>query len=141
MKKRTRARELALQYLYQLDLLGDGLETTPEEFVRTEEPDKATRQFTIELLDGAREHADEIDGIIREVAQNWDLERMAVIDRNVLRLATWELLWCDDIPPKVSISEYVDVAKAFFDAGKEAKFVNAVLDHMAREARPDAFAG
>ena len=134
MKKRTRARELALQYLYQLDLLGEGLETTPAEFVRAEEPDKATRQFTVELLDGAREHAEEIDAIIREVAQNWDLERMAVIDRNVLRLATWELLWCDDIPPKVSINEAIELGKRY-STQNSGGFINGILDRIKDRGR------
>ncbi len=136
MKKRTRARELALQYLYQLDLLGDGLDLSPEQFVRSEEPEPTTRAFTLELLHGTREHGPEIDVIIREVAQNWDLERMAVIDRNVLRLATFELLWCPDIPPKVSINEAIELGKRY-STQNSGGFINGILDRI-KDRQPGA---
>ncbi len=129
MKKRTRARELALQYLYQRDLLREGLETSAEEFVRTEDAEGSAREFAVELIEGTKEHGTEIDEIIREVAQNWDLERMAVIDRNVLRLATYELLWCASIPPKVSINEAIELGKRY-STQNSGGFINGILDRI-----------
>jgi len=129
VKKRTRSRELALQYLYQLDLLGNDEVSLAEEFVQTEESDRPTTEFALELIEGTRDYVDSIDKIIREVAQNWDLERMAVIDRNVLRLATYELLWCADIPPKVSINEAIELGKRY-STKNSGGFINGILDKI-----------
>ena len=104
MKKRTRSRELALQYLYQYDLRGEEMLDQVKSFLYGEESDKSTAEFAVHLVQGTVEHLDEINDVIRGVAQNWHLERMAVVDRNVLRLAAFELLHCPDIPPKVSIT-------------------------------------
>ena len=129
MKKRTRARELALQFLYQLDLLGEENASRAEDFAHAEEPDRPTTEFALLLIEGTREYRDRIDQIIRDVAQNWDLERMAVIDRNVLRLATYELLWCADIPPKVSINEAIELGKRY-STKNSGGFINGILDKI-----------
>jgi len=129
MKKRTRARELALQFLYQLDLRGPDLIEELREFLASEEPDKATREFALHLVRGTAENQEEIDRIIRGVAQNWDIARMAVIDRNVLRMATYELLHCPDIPPKVSINEAIELGKRF-STQNSGGFINGVLDKI-----------
>ena len=129
MKKRTRARELALQFLYQLDLLGEENAARAEDFAHEEEPDRPTTEFALELIEGTRDYRDRIDQIIRDVAQNWDLERMAVIDRNVLRLATYELLWCADIPPKVSINEAIELGKRY-STKNSGGFINGILDKI-----------
>ena len=129
MKKRTRARELALQFLYQLDLRGPSLLDEAPEFLRSEEPDKSTREFALHLVRGTVEHADEIDAVIRDVAQNWVIERMAVIDRNVLRMATYEILHRKDIPPKVSINEAIELGKRY-STQNSGGFINGVLDKI-----------
>jgi hypothetical protein len=90
MKKRTRSRELALQFLYQLDLRGDELLPEAKNFTRSEERDAETVKFALRLVEGTFEHWDELDRTIQAVAQNWNISRMAVVDRNVLRLATYE---------------------------------------------------
>ena len=108
MKKRTRARELALQFLYQIDVLKDGVIDELDAFLRQEERDAETCRFARRITVGTHERRETIDGIIQGVAQNWQISRMAVIDRNVLRLAAFELLYCDDIPPKVAINEAID---------------------------------
>ena len=135
MKKRTRSRELALQYLYQLDLVGENA-AKAEEFVREEERDTSTGDFTLDLIDGVLRHKDAIDGTIRDVAQNWDIDRMAVIDRNVLRLATYELLWCSDIPPKVSINEAIELGKRY-STQNSGGFINGILDKI-KDREPQA---
>ena len=129
MKKRTRARELALQFLYQLDLRGAEFLGEMKGFLRDEESDKGTREFAAHLIQGTAEHLEEINEVIRAVAQNWDIERMAVIDRNVLRMATFELLHCNDIPPKVSINEAIELGKRY-STQNSGGFINGVLDKI-----------
>lgn len=144
MKKRTRARELALQFLYQLDLLGDVVADELGRFLRSEERDGETCRFARRLVEGAREHRAEIDEEIQGVAQNWQISRMAVIDRNVLRLAAYEMLFCDDIPPKVAINEAIELGKRYSTANSGA-FINGILDKIKTRstegARADAEAG
>ena len=139
MKKRTRSRELALQFLYQLDLRGAELMAEIDGFLRSEEADKVTHEFARFLIQGTAERQVEIDRVIREVAQNWDIARMATIDRNVLRMATFELLYCDDIPPKVSINEAIELGKRF-STQNSGGFINGVLDKIKDRARPKATA-
>ena len=129
MKKRTRSRELALQFLYMLDLRGPDFLHEAESYLRGEESEKATREFALHLVRGTAEHLDEINDMIRQVAQNWDIERMAVIDRNVLRMATYELLHCPDIPPKVSLNEAIELGKRY-STQNSGGFINGVLDKI-----------
>ena len=133
MKKRTRARELALQFLYQLDLRGDALLEELAAFMRDEERDAETAKFAKRLIQGTFEHRPGIDEEIQSVAQNWQISRMAVIDRNVLRLATFELLYCDDIPPKVAINEAIELGKRYSTSNSGA-FVNGILDKIKSRA-------
>ena len=129
MKKRSRGRELALQVLYQLDLCGPELFDERAAYEGSEERDKESRTFAAELVAGVRAHWAELDTSIRAVAQNWDIARMAVIDRNVLRLGTYELLHCKDIPPKVAINEAIELGKRFSTANSGA-FINGILDKI-----------
>lgn len=151
--KRRLARIIALQILYATET-GDasidearkrcGLfegSITPED-IDPEEPHKfisflfsRKRQkdkFTTALLDTYRNNHKTIDNILRQVIQRWQLERLSVIDRNILRLGVTELLYFDEIPPKVTINEYIEVAKLFGDR-ESASFVNGILDRVARE--------
>lgn len=128
MKKRTRARELALQFLYQADLVQKPLEES-DDFLREEERDPETRKFAQRLIQGTLEGRDEIDDVIQKVAQNWNISRMAVVDRNVLRLATYELLNCQDIPPKVAINEAIEIGKRYSTQNSGA-FINGILDRI-----------
>lgn len=133
MKKRTRARELALQFLYQVDLVGADVRTEAEGFLRGEERDAESRKFALRLIRGTLEHQPEIDEIVQQVAQNWEIARMAVVDRNVLRLATFELLHCEDIPPKVAINEAIEIGKRFSTQNSGA-FINGILDKIMNKA-------
>jgi transcription antitermination factor NusB len=137
MKKRTRAREIALQFLYQLDLRGDGLLPEAKGFVRGEERDAETVRFALRLVEGTVDHRPEIDKMIQGVAQNWNISRMAVVDRNVLRLATYELLHCDDIPPKVAINEAIELGKRYSTQNSGA-FINGILDKIMNRKTPAA---
>jgi transcription antitermination factor NusB len=129
VKKRTKARELALQYLYQLDLCGPELAPNAPDFIHGEEGDDETRRFAMRLIEGMLGNRVEIDRTVQAVAQNWNLARMAVIDRNVLRLATYELLHCPDIPPKVAINEAIELGKRYSTQNSGA-FINGILDKI-----------
>ena len=134
-RRRTRSREVALQFLYQLDLRGPG-SSGPDEFLADldafladgDQPAEV-RSFARELIVGTAESRDRIDTLLRRIARNWDLERMATVDRNVLRLAVHELLDRSDIPPKVTINEAIELAKKFSTANSGA-FVNGILDRV-----------
>ncbi len=129
MKKRTRARELALQFLYQLDLCGKSVLPEARAFVQGEERDAETARFALRLVEGTHEKQADLDRAIQSVAQNWSIARMAVIDRNVLRLATYELLHCPDVPPKVAINEAIELGKRYSTQNSGA-FINGILDKI-----------
>lgn len=129
MKKRSRGRELALQLLYQLDLRGEETLAFAEEFLKEHETDREARAFALKLVRGTHEHVEELNRVIQSVAQNWDLSRMAVVDRNVLRLSAFELLHCKDIPPKVAINEAIELGKRYSTQNSGA-FINGILDKI-----------
>ena len=134
MRKRTKARQLALQILYQIDITQDDSALSLDKFwqSQTETVDSTVKQFTLELVQGIQEHHQAIDRKIAEYAKNWELKRMAVVDRNILRQACFEILYRADIPPKVAINEAIELAKRF--SGVEAsKFVNGVLDKIRQD--------
>jgi len=132
MRKRTQAREYALQILYQIDVRKDPEDRILVDFWKNIEAEPEVSDFAAKLVIGAIRNKKKIDEVISKYASNWKMSRMAVIDRNVLRIATYELLFCDDIPPKVSINEAVDLAKKFGDT-ESGKFVNGILDKINKE--------
>ena len=134
MKKRTRARELTLQFLYQVDLRGLEMMDEVKQFLAEEEGDQSTREFALHLIRGIVEQDQELDEMIAMVAQNWEIGRMAVIDRNILRMATYEILKRDDIPPKVSINEAIELGKRFSTSNSGA-FINGILDKIKERTR------
>ena len=145
---RSAARLAAVQALYQMELSGTGWQVVQQEFedhrLGAEIEGAQYRQPDLDLfrdiLRGVVDRQSSIDKLTdRALVERWPLGRIDATLRAVFRAAGHELTGRADIPPKVIIGEYVDVAKAFFAEGREAKFVNAVLDHMAREARPQAF--
>jgi len=130
MRKRTKAREYALQILYAIDITKEDPVTCIERFWEsTDESSGDVKAFTGEIVAGVSDKRADIDQLISKYATNWQLDRMAVIDRNVLRLATYEILFREDIPPKVSINEAIDIAKKF-GGNDSGKFVNGVLDKI-----------
>jgi transcription antitermination factor NusB len=129
VKKRSRGRELALQFLYQVDLLGADVLADLASFMRDEEPDTETARFAEGLVRGTVERRAEVDVMIQAVAQNWKLERMAAIDRNVLRLGAFEMLFVPDVPPKVSINEAIELGKRYSTQNSGA-FINGILDKI-----------
>jgi len=137
MRKRSRARELALQILYQIDVRGGNYEDIVVSFWGCEaagDADEEMKSFTTAIIKGIMDNFDDIDARIAACATNWQLKRMAVLDRNILRMGCYELIFRDDIPFKVSINEAVDLAKRY--SGPEAgKFVNGILDKIKSETK------
>ena len=132
MRKRTKAREYVLQMLYQVEITRGNWQETLESFWQSNERKDIPgelKDFSAELLGGVVLHMQEIDKKISKYAANWQLERMAFVDRNIMRLGCFELLFRQDIPPKVAINEAVELAKKY--SGLESgKFVNAILDQI-----------
>ena len=136
MGKRRKSRELALQCLYELDLHGDSqAEPRFGDFWARHPADEEVRAFTEEIVRGTREHQHKIDEQIRQFTEHWSLERMAVVDRNILRQGIFELLWENDVPPKVAINEALEVAKKY-STQESSRFINGVLDRIRKELRP-----
>ena len=136
MGKRRKAREVALQLLYQLDVQG---ESSPEphlpEFWARHPVDPEARGFAEALVRGTKLHEAKIDEMISQYAENWELDRMAVVDRNILRQGIFELLWMEDVPPKVAINEALEIAKKF-STHESSRFINGIVDRIHKELRP-----
>jgi transcription antitermination protein NusB len=129
MTRRTRGREIALQVLYQLEQNpGQGPDEVSQFILRRLREPKLCA-FASALVGGVLEHQPRIDALISEVAENWRLDRMAAIDRNILRLGAFELLYCDDVPTKVAINEALELAKRYSTA-QSSRFVNGILDRL-----------
>jgi N utilization substance protein B len=133
--KRRKSRELALQLLYQLDLQD---EANPEpyldEFWARHPVAPEIRAFVESLVRGTKLHQAKIDEVIGQYAENWDLDRMAVVDRNILRAGIFELLWTAETPAKVAINEALEVAKKF-STRESTRFINGMLDRVRKELR------
>jgi N utilization substance protein B len=132
--KRRKAREYALQLLFQLDIRKEKPSVTLfKRFWADEDPDEEVRAFAEEIVKGTFKHIRTINSQVLASAKNWNLDRMAVIDRNVLRLATYEILYRIDIPPSVTINEAIELAKKY-GTDESGAFVNGILDSIARVA-------
>lgn len=130
MRRRTKAREYTLSLLYKFDVTKDQVLDSLDSFwAEQQESDQEVKEFTAKLLTGVLANLNDIDKKIASFATNWELNRMAVIDRNVLRLGSFELLYLLDIPAKVSINEAVELAKKY-SGGEAGKFVNGILDRV-----------
>lgn len=129
MRKRTLSREIALKLLYGKEIREESLDDLLSEYFEEHETLPEIRQYSELLIRGTLDKLGEIDELISKYADNWDLKRMATIDRNVLRFATFELIYMPDIPPKVAINEAVNIAKKYSQE-KSGKFVNGILDKI-----------
>ena len=123
--KRHEAREKALQALFQVDVG----HIPPEEALQNVTGDKEVDPFLRQLVMGVTEHQEEIDALLRANLEKWRLERVANVDRAILRMATYEMKYVEDVPVKVSLDEAVELAKKFGDT-KSGSFVNGVLSKV-----------
>ncbi len=136
MGSRRKGREAALQMLYQVDASGVSAEQAMRTYWATLAAADEGTEFANELVRGWAEARDAIDELIRSVSQHWRLERMSRVDRNILRLGTYELLKLVDVPRRVTLNEAVELAKRFGSEGS-AGFVNGVLDRIASDLGKD----
>lgn len=122
---RREAREKSLQALYQIDVSG----ANPAEAIRNVVPEEVDDSYVHQCVLGTYEHLDEIDGCIKQHLENWSFDRLAKVDRNILRLAVYEMKYREDVPANVAINEAVEIGKRFGDE-RSGKFINGVLSRI-----------
>jgi N utilization substance protein B len=136
MGKRREGREAAVQFLYQTDLNRDeetSVDALLGEFWKLRETSGKTRDFATVLVHGVLKNREAIDERIKKLAANYELHRIAPVDRNILRLAIYEIVFTEDVPPVVCINEAIEIAKRF-GSEESGRFVNGILDRVKEEA-------
>ena len=131
MGVRREGREAAIQFLYQRDLNAEG---SRDAYYKMRGISPSARRFCDELLNGINMYSAEIDAFVARFTDNYDFERISAVDRSVIRLATYEMLHCPNVPPAVSIDEAIEVAKKY-STDQSGRFVNGVLDKIRQEIR------
>ena len=129
MGSRRNARELALQALFSMDMNRDFSDDMLERFCGHFQPAVSIGPFFMQLVTGVLKLMPRIDPLIEQHSKHWKLERMSCVDRNIIRMAVYEILSCDDIPPKVSINEAIDIAKKYGTEDSGA-FINGIIDSI-----------
>jgi len=129
MRLRSQAREIALCLLYEIEMSKVDFSTVLKNYLESSPQRQEVIDFFSGLTRGVIDNLEHIDSLIKKHVKNWQIERMAVIDRNILRMACFELLFLEDIPPKVTINEAIELAKLFGDIDSP-RFVNGVLDKI-----------
>ncbi|MCM8761663.1 MAG: transcription antitermination factor NusB [Candidatus Omnitrophica bacterium] len=130
MRKRTLARECALKILYAIEITKEDPEKCIENFWKSQDATETqVKSFADAIVRSVYKNKEDIDALIAKHATNWELDRMAVIDRNILRFGVCELLFMEGTPPKVAINEAIDIAKKYGDKDS-GKFVNGILDKI-----------
>ncbi len=127
---RRKGREMTLQALYQIEITGDASRRALDLFFSHFGGSIKTKDFARSLVSGVLDHKDEIDRLIREAAENWKISRMAKVDLTILRMASYEMLFCPDIPINVTMDEAIEIGKRY-GSGESATFINGVLDQVA----------
>lgn len=133
-RSRRAARELALNVLYQIDIARIPPREALETALENTGLEAAAAEFASTLVDGVLEHINDIDDILRRLSVGWELQRQPAVDRNILRIAIFEILHLDYVPPSVSINEAVELAKKF-STEESGRFVNGVLGTLVRERK------
>jgi transcription antitermination protein NusB len=135
MGERRRAREAALQILYQLEFGAAEPEPAVRAYWKSKRAPETTREYSRWLVKGILEHRDELDGAIQKISRHWRIERMGLIDRNILRLAAFELSYARPTAPAIVINEAIEIAKKY-SSPEAAVFVNGILDALRRGLQP-----
>lgn len=134
--ERTSARRCAVQLLYTGELQGKTPQEVLDEGLCLSECEPLS-DYALQLVNGATEHRSDIDTQLSSVSENWTVERMPIVDRTILRLAVYEMLYEDSVPISVTINEAVELAKDFGGEDESPRFVNGVLGHIARKLEQD----
>lgn len=137
MRERTRAREYALQILYQIEITNDPVDVVLNRFWEHTKYTPPIREFATQIVRGTVENLAEINALIEKYSKHWNLERMPAIDRSILHSAIYELIYTNDAPSKVIINEAVDIAKTF-STSDSGKFINGILDKVLTH-RPESW--
>ena len=137
MGARREGREAAVQFLYQRDLNVGANAQTVDEFWELRPAAKKVREFGMAIAEGVLAHQGDIDERIRQAASNYDLHRIAAVDRNIPRIGIYEMLYCPEVPPVVSINEAIEIAKRF-GSEESGRFVNGILDRIRGELKRSA---
>ena len=132
MGNRRKARELAIQILFQMEFNPGDPDEICDLVCENFNPSKSIRAFSRKLVCGVRENIKYMDGLIRKSSKNWRLERMSKVDKSILRLSTYEILFMKDIPHKVSIDEAVELGKKY-GTDESGAFINGVLDNILKD--------
>jgi len=135
MSSRRKAREHAVQLLFQLDLCPDDPETAITAFYKMRNIEPENGLFAKTLVRGYFEHRERINNLLVKYSEHWKISRMSVVDRNIMRMAIYELLYCEETPPKVVINEALEVAKRF-STSESVAFLNGILDRVKDEIDP-----
>jgi len=129
MRLRSKAREIALCLLYQIEISKADFHQVISQHLETNPQKQEVIDFFSLLIEGVVKNMQSLNTLIKKYVKNWEIQRMAVVDRNILRIACYELLFLKDIPPKVSINEAIELAKRFGDSDSP-RFVNGILDKI-----------
>lgn len=129
MPSRRQSRIVAMQILYQIQLIAAPVSIVMERFWQSQDTSAARHPFASELVEGTTAHLETIDTVLQDTSKNWKLHRMPVVDLSILRCATYEILYLDDIDPATSINEAVEIAKSY-STPDSPKFINGVLDNI-----------
>jgi N utilization substance protein B len=132
LRKRRKSRECALQVLFQLNITKQEAIKALSQFQEHFSSDGEADEFLKRLVLGVLEHRQELDRLIEQYSENWSLDRINIIERNILRMALFELLYCEEIPPKVTINEAIDLGKRY-GSGDSGGFINGILDRIQNE--------
>ncbi len=127
MGNRRKSRELAMQALFSMESSQNDSKEVLERFCQNFTPSKKVLPFFLKLVEGVMETGSEIDAVIERYSDNWKISRMSGVDRNILRIAIYELMYCNDIPSKVTINEAIDIGKRF-GSNESGAFINGILD-------------
>ncbi len=136
MSSRRRGRELALFALYAIEMSQNPLDEVKQDVIGRENDSVVIKAFAEQLFVSAVTHSDELNELIKRKAINWDFHRIAIIDKLILRLAICEFLYFEDIPPKVTIDEAIEISKKYSTA-KSGQFINGILDSVLLELRKE----
>ena len=129
MSLRRQSRIVAIQILYQIQLSAAPVPIVMERFWQSQDTSLKLRPFALELVEGTTAHLEAIDTVLQNTSENWKLHRMPVVDLSILRCATYEILYIDDIDPATSINEAIEIAKSY-STPDSPQFINGVLDNI-----------
>ncbi len=132
MGLKRRSRELALQMLFQMDMGTVKMKDMEENFLPQASAPEMAKVMALKMVKNTWDRLPDIDQNLRSLAENWDLSRMAAVDRNILRLATYEILFDSEIPKSVAINEAIEIVKRY-STDESSKFVNGILDKLNKQ--------